>query len=335
VSVWYRPELGPRVQLGYDVHFVPASGDTDLLTRPPAATDAQVIRIDPRELYQRIHTRVVAAGVPFARYPRVLVDLRYRQPASGWTAEQTLELTAAALEAEHVVRLAAGAPLLVQRRVRYVDTAGQLVTADWDSVRPGVLVVGDPLPDVVDVTLLGSARFGTSVARLVVELRPRADPSAVDTRVLTADAPVASWSWAAAPGADRGYDYRVTVHTTRNEVREGRWLPGTPGRLVVGEGIAALREVSLYLVGKTPAELGLLAVKVRFAFTDTEAGLSAEEEFLITDVSRPVHWSYPVADPARAAYTFQLSVVGADGQLRPGPVSTTSDLIAIATLPDG
>ena len=45
---------------------------------------------------------------------------------------------------------------------------------EWDDAEPGVLVVGDPLPEVVDVQILGSARFGTEVRRLIVELRPNA-----------------------------------------------------------------------------------------------------------------------------------------------------------------
>jgi len=335
VSVWYEEALGPEVGYRYGVHFTPSSGDVDVLEAPPRSTEQRVIRIDPRELYQRAQTRVVAQGVPFDRYPRVLVDLRYQQPASGWTAERTVELGPGTPEAAHAVRVALGQPLLLQRRVRYLDTQGQVLTVDWDSAQPGVLVVGDPLPDIVDVQLIGSARFGIAVARLIVELRPLAEPGRVDTRVLTADAPVATWSWAARDGVERGYDYRVTVHTVRGEVREGGWLPGTPGKLVVGEGIAALREVALYLVGPPLQQRGLLAVKVRFSFADGAAGLSAEHEELVTDPSQPVRWVYPVADPARAAFTYQLTAVRADGQVQPLAPVTTSDLIVIAPMPNG
>jgi hypothetical protein len=273
----------------------------------------------------------------------VLVDLRWVAPQSGWTAETVLELDAEHREAGHTVRAAAGVTLLLQRRVRYVDLRGQVTTLDWDTAAPtgrssAVLVVGDPLPEVVDVQVLGSARFGTAVARLVVELAPRSDPGHVDTRVLDAAAPVATWSWAAAEGTDRGYDYRVTVHTMAGEVREGDWRPGTPGKLVVGEGFTALRPVTLYLVGGTPgaplAARGLLAVKVRFSYADAETGLAAEHEVLVTDPSQPLGWTYPVAAPDRTGFWVQLTGVGTDGRLWPQPPLASTDLIVIAALPD-
>jgi hypothetical protein len=197
------------------------------------------------------------------------------------------------------------------------------------------MVVGDPLPDVVDVQILGSARFGTVVQRLIVELRPHSAPDRVATRVLTAEQPAATWSWALPANAadeDRGYDYRVTVHTTASEVREGSWLPGVPGKLVVGEGIARLRQVQLILVGKTPRDLGLLALKVRFAFDDPASGLSAEDEFLVDDTKAPIRWTYPVADPARQAYTYQLTLVHADGTIDARPPVITADLVAVQPL---
>jgi hypothetical protein len=143
---------------------------------------------------------------------------------------------------------------------------------------------------------------------------------------------VATWSWAAAADADRGYEYRVTVHTILNEVREGRWLPGPAGKLVVGEGIARLRQVELMLVGRSVKDLGLLALKVRFAFADGESGLAAEEEQLVEDTRKPIKWSYPVADPARQTYTYQLTAIAADGTITAQEPRATSDLLVVHPL---
>ncbi|MET0694112.1 MAG: hypothetical protein ABWY56_09275, partial [Propionibacteriaceae bacterium] len=79
ISVWFEPDLGADINYSYTVHFVPGTGDVDVLEAAPRNTDERVIRIDPRELYQRTQTRVVSQGIPFERYPRVLVDLRYTQ----------------------------------------------------------------------------------------------------------------------------------------------------------------------------------------------------------------------------------------------------------------
>lgn len=334
VSIWHRPELGPDVSWDYEAHLLPGAGGLEgRLSSPERMAAGRVIRIDPRELYQRLAVRAVAQGLPFDRWPAVLVDLRATDPVAGWTATETLRLGADHPEAAFQVRAGLGAPVRFERRLRYLDTRGDETTVDWEEAEAGVLVVGDPLPEVVDVQILGSARFGAEVRRLILELRPRADPARVATRVLTAEQPAATWSWAAPAGADRAYEYRVTVHTAHNEVREGQWLPGPPGKLVVGEGIARLRQVQLLLVGKSPADLGLLALKVRFAFEDPESGLFAEDERLVDDARAPIRWAYPVADPARQAYSYQLTLVQGDGTLDVRPPVTTSDLLVVQPLP--
>jgi hypothetical protein len=334
VSVWYRADAGLELRYRYEVQFGRESaGLAELLASPERTTASRVIRLDPRELYQRLEVRAVTQGVPFDRYPRVLVDVAAHDPAGGWSASETLELDATHPEATFPVRAAVDAVVQVERRLRYVEADGGELAVGWEEAEPGVMVVGDPLPDIVDLQILGSARFGTAVRRLVVELRPVDRPELVATRVLTAEDPSATWSWSAAGGADRAYDYRVTVHTTLNEVREGRWLPGPPGgTLMVGEGIARLRKVRLMLVGKSFQDLGLLALTARFKFEDREAELFAEDEFLIEDPRAPVEWTYPVADPDRQAYTFQLTAIRTDGTVQEHDPVTSSDLLLVRQL---
>jgi hypothetical protein len=101
---------------------------------------------------------------------------------------------------------------------------------------------------------------------------------------------------------------------------------------VVGEGIARLRKVKLVLVGKSLQDLDLLALKVRFSFEDREAGLFAEDEFLVEDARAPVEWTYPVADPNRQAYTCQLTAIQADGSSRDLDTVTSSDLLLVRPL---
>jgi hypothetical protein len=220
----------------------------------------------------------------------------------------------------------------IERQIRYVDTSGVTTTLDWDTVPAGVLVVPNPLPDVITLQILASARFGTTVRRLIVELRAVDDPASVASFILTADRPSDTWSRAVRDGASRDYEYRVTVHTVNSEVREGQWLVGPPGKLIVGEGFARLRQVDLMLVGPSLQALGLLGVKVRFQFEDPAAGLFAENEILVQDLRAPVHWSYPVADPARQSYTYQVTLIRADGTQSPQPPVTTADLLAIQSL---
>jgi hypothetical protein len=334
LSVWFRAETGLAIRYRYELHFTSASaGLSGTLASPERTTEARVLRLNPRELYQRREVRAVAQGVPFARFPSVIVDLQARDPRKGWEVEETLQIDQAHPEAAFRVRAGPDDIVRFRARVRYVDTEGRETQVPWDDVEPGIVVLGDPLPDVVDVQILAAARFGTKVKRLVVELRPEGHAAKVATRLLTAEQPAATWSWAAASDDPRGYEYRVTVHTMLNEVREGRWLPGAPGKLIVGEGIARLRQVELMLVGKPLAELGLLGVKVRFTRNATASGLPLEEEeMLIRDPAQPVRWAYPVDTDTSAAYTFQLTLIRADGTQDARPPVTTSDLLAVQPL---
>ena len=333
-SFWFKEELGPNIQISYEVEFrADSTGQTSRLLSPPITTANRVIRLNPRDLYQRASLRVVAKGVPFERYPTVVIDLKATDPVAGWSASETLELDSAHPEAAFTARIGLQSRVHFQRRIRYLDIHGTELDLDWDDVDPGVMVVADPLPEVEDVQILGSARFGTEVRRLIVEMRPKATPDQVATFLLTADKPSATWSWAAGAATSRDYEYRVTVHTVRNEVREGKWLPGTPGKLVVGEGIARLRQVEMMFIGSSLQEQGLLGLKLRFSFEDPESGLSAEDEMLVQDTAKSVQWLYPVADPARQKYTYQITFIRRDGTMQTTSPIATSDLLVIRPLP--
>ena len=333
VSFWYQKELGAEIQVVFLVEFRADSvGDHSTLTSPPMKTANRVIRINPRDLYQRSSLRIVAKGVPFDRYPSVVVDLTVTDTVGGWTTSHSFELTASHPEDNFSARAGLQSRVIFQRRLRYLDTRGQEFVVDWEDAEAGILVVPDPFPAVISVQILGSARFGTAVHRLIVEVRPKAAPDKVSTFMLTADKPADSWSWPAPANATRDYEYRVTVYTVQGEVREGNWLPGTPGKLVVGEGIARMRRVQMIFLGPSLKDMGLLAIKIHFVFEDRESSLFAEDEILVQDLTQPVEWSYPVADTQRQSYTYQITTIRKDGSAQAlDPVSTPDLLVTRVT----
>ncbi|MEM7481951.1 MAG: hypothetical protein AAF481_12320 [Acidobacteriota bacterium] len=336
VVFWFEPELGSEIDIQWEAHLNAAgSGLQGVIEAPAERTDHRVLRLDPRQLWETRTVRVFSQGIPFDKYPRVLVDLKVSDPLADWSDERSLELTAEALEQSFQVRSALGARWIVERRIRYLETDGGEVVLDWQRVAAESevvsLVIPDPLPDIVDVLVLAAARFGTAVRRLVVELRPKDRPEEVTPFLLTAEEASATWAFQPGENEGREYEYRVTVHTVRSELREGPWLPGPPGKLVVGEGGQA-RQIEMMFVGPSPADLGLLALKVRFAYDDPESGLSAEDEVLVEDTRQPLQWSYPVADPNRQTYSFQLTLIHSDGRIEKRDPINTSDLLVIQPL---
>jgi hypothetical protein len=332
-TTFFRDDaLGSSVKYHYEVDFGPGAGLSGPIRSADVTTDSRVIRINPRELYQRIAVTAVAQGVPFDRYPLVIVDVEAPNVAGGALTTETLQLDSSHGEAGFVVRAPLGATLPLQRRIRYVDTKGVETVVDWAPVDAGILVVPDPQPAILDVQILGSARFGTVVSRLVVELRPKGHPEQVTTEILTQAQPSATWSFALADRADPSYEYRVTIQTLLGEVRQGPWLAGDGATLVVGEGIARLRQVTLMFVGRTVKDLALLGIKVRFTYDDDASNLHAEDEFMVQDASKPIAWSYPIADSAKQAYTYQLSLVHDNGQIETRDPVTGTDLLVLVPL---
>jgi hypothetical protein len=323
----------PEAGYTFEVHFAADGpmGLTEPVSSNPATSDHGVIRVLPRQLYRRDDLRLVLQGVPPDRWSRVVVDVEAHELRGGWSHADTVELASTHPEATLSYRSTVDGVMTLRQRARYIRADGEALTRDWAEVDPGVLVLGDPEPDIVDVAVLGSARFGDAVRELVVDLRPAARPAEVTTLTLTQAAPDGSWAYAA-NGTTRGYEYRVTVISTLNEVHTGAWLPGPVGVLTVGEGFTQLRTVQCVFLGPKMAALGLIAVKVRFSFSDSIAGLTAEKEFLIEDTAKPCVWTYPVADPSRQEYTVQITRIGTDGTSQVQPPETTNDLLHVETL---
>ena len=332
-TFWYEPDRGLAVHYSYEANFKAGSaGFQGSVKSADSSTENRVIRIDPRALYKRIALRAVAQGIPFDQFPNVIVDLKADDTVNGWSSEQTLQIDSAHTDVTWSVRAQPNAAVKLQRQFRYADTKGTETVVDWDYVEPGILLIGDPFPDVLDVQIVGSARFGVEVERLIVELRMAPDTNKVTTKVLTAKQPFATWSAPLQNRADRAYEYRITINTVRDEVQQGEWLAGSGGTLIVGEGITRLRQIQMIFVGRSFVDLQLLALKVRFAFEDSVSGLHAEDEFLVQDLSKPVAWSYPIADPARQSFTYQLTLIHANGQSEEKDAVSTGDLLIVCPL---
>ncbi|MDP2315708.1 MAG: hypothetical protein Q8P41_22615 [Pseudomonadota bacterium] len=330
-SAWYDAAVGLALRWRYTVSFVAAAeGGPMVVTSEERTGLDRVIRFDPRELVQLVDLRIVAAAPLFVRFPQVLVDVRLASAGVGAPVATTLTLDAAHGEARFAARLARGDAPVVEWRLRYLDTAGAVLERPWEQVEPGLALVPDPTPAIVDVQIVASARFGVEVARLLVEMRPRSRPDEVQGFVLDAAHGAATWSTRAAEGdpAGRGWSSRVTVHTVRGEVRTGEWVDGEGGRLLVGEGFERLRDVQLRILGRAPAELGLLGLKIRLAARGPDGALVAEFEDLLVATGN-VAWAYPLVSAQHLEWSWQVTRIAADGTVDTLPPVVTQDKMAV------
>lgn len=327
-SAWYEPSVGAALRWRYVIHFREAvPGGLLRVDAPERSTVDRVVRFHPLERVVPLDLRLIASTALIARYPSILVDLRLTgvEPV----AIPTLELNAAHVEAIWTGRVEVGTPVVLEWRRRYFDTTGTPTEVAWERVEPGLTVLEDPRPAILDVQVLGSARFGTHVARLIVELRPASRPQEVGTLLLDAAHSAATWSMPV--DGDRAWSYRVTVHSLLGEVTTGDWTAGDGARLVVGEGIERIRPVELRILGKRPADLGLLAVKLRFSAGKAGEAGYAEWEALVEEPG-PVPWTYAQVGEDAMAWTWQVSLIHADGSTDVLPAVTTRDQMAVYVL---
>jgi hypothetical protein len=53
---------------------------------------------------------------------------------------------------------------------------------------------------------------------------------------------------------------------------------------------------------------------------------------LVQDLSQPVAWSYPLADPSRQSYSYQITEIRKDGTSQPQDAVSTTDMLVILPL---
>ena len=334
-AVTYEADAGLETAYNYAIQLA-ANGPKGLSGRLESSTPAtsvhDIIRVDPRALYHRVELRPALLGVPAHRFSQVILDVEAHEALDDWTVTDTVTLDAATPETALAYRGRPDGLITLRTRARYVRSTGEELTAGWRDTEPGPLVLGDPEPAVVTVQVLASARFGTVVARLVVELRADAAPDTVGTLSLDATTTAGTWSYVPSPTA-RGYSYRVTVQSIAGTVTAGDWLPGPADpNLVVGEGFRQLRTVRVVFVGTTLAAAKLLAAKIRLTFGDAAANLNQDDEFLAQDPLAPITWPYPVADPSREDYTMTITWIHADGSSTTDAPRTGSDLVQVVPI---
>ena len=332
--IWYSAAAGTEVSYTYEAQLAATGpkGLSGVVTGGKGTSVHDVVLLDPRELYQRVELRPVLQGVPADHYPQVIVDVQASEALDGWTVTDTVQLGATCSDATVAYRGRRDGLITLRTRVRYVDTSGTETTKGWRDTDPGPLVIGNPDAAVQVVDLVASARFGTVVARIVVELRSDANPDAVTP--LTFDATTTSSTWTYVPStAAPGYHYRVTVQDLDGSVRPGDWLAGSDDpTLVVGEGFSQLRTVEVVFLGGTLATAGKLAAKVRLTTAPGATGPGADQEFLVQDPIAPITWTYPVADPANEAYTMTVTWINADGTSTQDTPRTGSELLQVVVV---
>lgn len=134
----------PPVQYHYRAYAYSGpftQGPRSSFEAPPRTTDAEIIVVDPRELYQVEEVRAVSMVDP-EQYRAAFVDVKVE--GEGWSATETLQLTHDA--PENRLRYVTGntSKVATQHRIRYVTRPGAVIEGAWQATEPGTIIVGNP-----------------------------------------------------------------------------------------------------------------------------------------------------------------------------------------------
>lgn len=189
-----------------------------------------------------------------------------------------------------------------------------------------IIVPGREAYQVMRLQMIAASRFA-EVRQIAVEVRPRARPQNVATAQFDEGRREWGYQWVIDRDAATDYDYRVTVETDAGEIRRGPWQQSDHSVLLVSEHPALSRSVKALLVGKELASAGIVAAKVRFSY-DGGAGQPPQEAEFEVAHGKPVLWTYWFSDGQPQAFTYQFTLVRADGTTTAlEPVSSTNQVI--------
>lgn len=191
-----------------------------------------------------------------------------------------------------------------------------------------VIVPARELYQRMRVQMIAASRF-SEVRQIAVEVRPRACPANVVTAQFADERREWAGTWLIDRDAALDYDYRMTVEPTSGEIRRGPWLHSDKAVLLVPEYPGESRNVEARLVGKDPLAAGIAAAKIRFSYEDPDSGLRPQQAELEISNVKPVRWTYWFGDGRPEAFTYQLTLVRADGTTTALESVTSTDLVVL------
>jgi hypothetical protein len=142
---------GPRQPVQYRYRAYAQSGPftqgpQTSFEAPLRTTDAEVIVIDPRELY-RLTVLDVVAMMDEERYRAAFVDVKVE--GGDWLATETVEVDKKNPRIRLQVLTANASKVAIQHCIRYVTRPGVVINGAWQATEPGAIIVGNPAETAV------------------------------------------------------------------------------------------------------------------------------------------------------------------------------------------
>jgi hypothetical protein len=314
----------PDVQVGYTVNLaaVPGTDRPASISAPAEPVTDDVVEILARELYEVVPVTVTTLGVPWDRYPRVEVGLRYEDPARAIAADDSVVLDASRPEATWHLFAARGGPRTYAYTLTYRSADGREVVRPPQASDDTTIVVPAPFPASLRrvVEVLAVADWATTATVFVdwsyADRRNRVADEGSLTFTAGDNAPKTFAVDLADPAA-RVVDYRVTTVDSHGNVTLAPPSQTLDRRIIARPGMRGHRVVAV-----APAAVDFAAAKVDKVTVDLrheDAGTSAQDSVTFGGPEDRGTFEFDYADEARAGFRYRTTTTWANG------LTSTSD----------
>jgi hypothetical protein len=171
------------------------------------------------------------------------------------------------------------------------------------------------------------------LSRIVVALRYEDEPNKYEqtaTATFTSEQDSYAWTVPLENPDLRSYQYQVNVFYSDGVTRlDQTWVPSEQAVLAVGDPYGYKVQFIPTRLGTPPGKWTLGTLHVEFA---DPSGISVQQDFSITDFTKPIYWRFRLADTDRHSYTYQLTLYGPDSSQPPVTEAAVTDTREVVVL---
>lgn len=290
------------------------------LTSGILRVEGDEFEIAPRaeELYYIDQIQFGAGQLPWARYPQVMVETRYRDPANRIQLDDSFMLTEARPEA--VWKRFRKDPDLnpYEVRITYLSQSHKDVVIDWTSTEQERLLIRDPYPQRRTVQVAPAVSWDL-IDFIFVELSYSDPDNNIDEQATLSffntpnDKRPQTFAVQLADPDKRLVGYRITFVLKDNRTIE------VPASMTAGSTIVLRTDmVGHKVVAVTPPQVDFARrqierIEAELSYADPDAGLSYSDRMVFTkpEESGLFEFDYSAAD--RSRYTCKVTMVLTNG----------------------
>lgn len=311
------PSVGLNYTYRYEVFLKPDAppGKSDHLVSPTLTSNSSKLVIDPRDLYQVQKVHAQAVNMDFTRYSQCQVDLHYEDTDAGFSLDYPAILTQGSPSADWTFRYSDPTKIQYKYQITYYPVGAQPIRQDWQETIDPVVLVPDPYPNVLKVTVSPVADF-TKIQAIMVELNYNDTANNIfqdDLLTFTQSSSIQVWSAHIADRTKRDYTYHITVQYKDGTIKDIPPLSSTDSVIFAGDSVTRTFRMTVSAFGHSFSDAALAKVRVRLAYDDDANQIHDSKEVTLTSLDDKFDWSFEMKNPALDTYTYSVTYFGADG----------------------